>query len=149
MNQNDLLSNKFELVPIEIFSSSGETSPGLLAIERWKGKKKLKRAIRLTSKILGVVLGTCFIALFIHPLIIPSLFSLVVSLILLPILFSYFMGQEATFEFADGKCPNCPYQGRLRRYFWITVSQEFTLLCPECGQSCRGRLITGQEQAAP
>jgi hypothetical protein len=128
----------FEKIPIRIVSSSGEETPGTLAVQRWEGKAKLERAIKLCMKILGGALAPCCVAPFVHVLIIPSITILTLTIIVLPYVFSRFMGQNITFQYAEGKCPYCGETGRLNHYLQISVTESFTLICPKCGQTCKG-----------
>jgi hypothetical protein len=142
-------STQIEHVAIRIINpnanvnASGESSSadGTLVTQVWSKKARLGRAIRISSKIVGCVVLACFSALFIHPLILPSLTTLVLTLIALPMVFSYFLGQEATFLQANGQCPHCAHSGQLKRYLSDTVADEMTLLCRECGQTCRVQLV--------
>jgi hypothetical protein len=128
----------YDKIPIRIVSSAGDETPGSLAVQRWEGKVKLERAIKLSLKILGCVLAPCCVAPFVHVLIIPSVTLLTLTIIVLPYVFSRFMGQSMTFLFAEGKCPYCGVEGRLNHYLQISVTESFTLICPKCGQTCKG-----------
>lgn len=132
-----------EIIPIRIAAPSGETTPGKLTVQRWEGKAKLKRAVKLTSKIVGGCLLPVCCAPFVHVLIIPGVTLGTLSLIASPYIFSRFMDQKMTFQYAEGKCPKCGAEGKLNRYLQISVSESFTLICPKCGQTCKGEMQDG------
>lgn len=129
-----------DVIPIRITSSSGASTPGKLTVERWEGKARFKRAVKLCAKIVGFALLPVCCAPFVHILIIPGITLLTLTLIATPYIFSRFMEQSMTFQFAEGKCPHCGVEGRLNHYLQISVTESFTLICPKCGQTCKGVL---------
>lgn len=129
-----------KIIPIRITAASGASTPGRLAVQHWEGKTKFKRAVKLCSKIVGCALLPVLCAPFVHVLIIPGVTLLTLTLIASPYIFSRFMEQSMTFLYAEGKCPHCGKEGRLNRYLQISVTQSFTLICPKCGQTCKGEL---------
>jgi hypothetical protein len=138
--QLDSTIENLKIIPIRITDASGAATPGKLAVQHWEGKTQFRRAVKLCAKILGFVLLPICCAPFVHVLIIPGATLLTLTLIVMPYIFSRFMSQTMTFLYAEGKCPHCSVEGRLNRYLQISVSQSFTLICPKCGQTCKGEL---------
>jgi hypothetical protein len=136
----DLPVENLEIIPIRITNPAGNATPGKLAVQRWEGKTKLKRAIKLCAKILGGALLPVCCAPFVHVLAIPGVTLFTLTLIATPYIFSRFMDQSMTFLYAEGKCPHCGTEGRLTRYLQISVTDSFSLICPKCGQTCKGEL---------
>ena len=113
---------------------------GTLAVHRWEGVARSRRAARMTFGIGRWILLPCLLGIFVHPLLVVVLIILLSSSLWATTLYVYFRSQEATFTYAEGKCPFCNHEGRLNRYLWDTVAPEVTLTCPSCGQTCRTRL---------
>lgn len=126
-----------ETLPIQIRSSSGVLTSGSLSVERWTPAQRRGRALKFVSRIFIRFLLVCTFAIFVHPLIIPTIIALILSPVILTYLYSYRAGQEATFLFAEGKCPNCEQDGKLNPYLWNTLADEMSVICPGCGQTCQ------------
>ena len=133
-----------EKIPIQIQNPSGEPIPATLEIEQWPENVRTQRAIRQCVGLLKWIGVPAMLAIVVHPLILPTLLTSITAIVTLPYLFSYFKNQKATFTHAEGKCPGCSVDGQLNRYLRNTVEEEFTLLCPNCGQTCRARLVQPQ-----
>jgi len=91
------------------------------------------------------IVGVVFLCLLPLAIMEPFLFLIwgtavagVLILIVGPILHLKYWSETQTFDYCDALCPNCNVPTRLKSYVSRRLTDEITLLCPECGQTCRG-----------
>jgi hypothetical protein len=129
---------------VDVLDGSGEPYPAMAAIRRWTSRQAFWRGFRRALRIVGTV----FLCILPLAVLEPFLFMLWGgggTLILLGIVGPYFhmkyWDERESFFFVEGECPSCHVRGQLTPYVSTAYTEEFTVLCPGCGQTFRTRPV--------
>jgi len=140
MSKSTPLPEGLEFQTIEIQSNSGEAQIAKVAFKKWSEKECNTRALKKTSKIVGTILACSLIGLFVHILlvvIIPAVFITIVGSFPL---YLKFKNESSTVYYAQGSCPSCHFNGKLKPYLDSKLNEEMTLQCSSCGQTMKAIL---------
>lgn len=125
---------------VQLVDSSGVAHPGRAAFKVWTKKDSFVRGFRKAFKIVGILIGMALPFAFLEP------FAFMVwggvwiggTLFLIgPYFHLKYAEESVSFFYVEGICPNCKKDAKLESYVSTAFTQEVTVICPECGQTCR------------
>ena len=120
---------------IKISGNSDESFSGKLAYKEWPETELKKVALKRTTKISGTI-ALVLIPGFLIPLVHFGIAVLFIANIGVAVwLYGKYLSEKSTIFYADGKCPSCSKDGRLRPYINTQVAASMVLQCPDCGQT--------------
>ncbi len=99
----------------------------------WKGGKR-------SAKLVGIAMLVLFPFGFLEPFLFMvwgSAAFMVLIVIVGPLLHLSFSNETRSFKRVDATCPNCAVETALKPYLSTRFEEEFTVLCPACGQTAR------------
>lgn len=135
------------LAPVEIRSASGEAFPATARVETRSGRQAFFRAGKRSLRWVGGVALLCLPFAFLEPFLFMIWGSVVFGVLFLlvgPFLHLMLSDEKASFTFVEGKCPHCAWSGKLKPYLSTRFEAEFTVLCPECGQTSRAAQLSSR-----
>ncbi len=127
-----------EYKAVTVWDSSLRQYPGRAAFKQWTPREAFLRGFRRSVKIIGVLFLVPLPFAFLEPFAFMVWGSLALGgllLVLGPYLHLKYWGETCSFFFVEAECPHCHRNGELAPYLSTAFLEEFTVLCPSCGQS--------------
>jgi hypothetical protein len=134
----EALPENLEFKSVFVLDSSLRQFPGLAAYRQWTPREAFLRGFRRSAKIVGVLFLVPLPFAFLDPfafLVWGTLTLGVLVLVLGPYLHLKYWGETSSFFFVEAECPHCHMNGKLTPFMSTAFLEEFTVLCPLCGQS--------------
>jgi hypothetical protein len=127
-------------VPVTVLAPSGEELPGWAEVSELSEKQAFWRGGRRSAKLIGVIM----LAVLPFGVMEPFLFMIWGSIVFLalvlfvgPFMHLIFASETRSFAHVEAACPHCRAAGPLKPYVSTRFSEDFTALCPACGQTTR------------
>lgn len=135
--------------PVFVLDSSGKKHSGKAAIKRWDQKSAFWRGFKKSAKIVGVIILLALPFGFLEPFAFMVWGSILIGLTLLvlgPFLHMRFWAESVSFFYVEATCPYCQTKGKLNPYLSTAYTDEFTILCPHCGETMRAHRTSKKEK---
>jgi hypothetical protein len=132
------LPSNLEYRAVIVLDNSLREYPGRAAFKQWTPREAFIRGFRRSAKIVGVLFLLPLPLAFLEPFAFMAWGSLTLGglvLVLGPYLHLKYWGEARSFFFVQAECPQCHCNGELAPYLSTAFLEEFTVLCPSCGQS--------------
>ena len=123
-----------------VLDSSGKKHPGLAAIKKWTSKEAFNRGFKKSAKIVGTLIAITLPFAFMEPFAFMVWGSIALGITLLfvgPFLHMTYWNEPVSFFYVETSCPYCKQKVKLTSYVSTAFADEFTALCPNCGQTSR------------
>jgi len=127
-----------EYKAVWVLDSSLREYPGQAAFKQWTPREAFFRGFRRSARIVALLFIVPLPFAFLEPFAFMVWGSLALGgllLVLGPYLHLKYWGETRSFFFVEAECPHCHASGKLKPYVSTSFLEEFTVLCPLCGQS--------------
>jgi hypothetical protein len=127
-----------EYKSVLVLDSSLNQYPGRAAFKQWTAREAFVRGFRRSARTIGVLLLIPLPFAFLEPFAFMVWGSLTIGALLLivgPYLHLKYWGETSSFFFVEAECPHCHQSVKLTPYLSTAFVEDFSVLCPACGQS--------------
>jgi Zn ribbon nucleic-acid-binding protein len=138
--KNDTVESHTSTIPVTVLDQYGQHFPGSAEVVLLSQKSAFNKGAKRAAKLIGAgILGILPFG-FLEPFLFMFWGTAVVLILVIgvgPYLHLKFASELRSFTSVHSKCPYCQSQEPLQPYLSTSFEQEFTVICPSCGQTAR------------